>query len=251
MKTRDGKKILLDLEKVALERPGVHSLAVFTSLGVLFFLYLPLGLFMGIKVGGAYSWNLFYFALLAIPAAGVAMHFALTKYRHPMAINIYSYTCISSASFYSAAFFMFACMSGVSCLDLWFIPVLWLAVELNAYRLSSRNSDADLITYFRRQFKLNEDGNYLFHLENTFLYRLKGTKKVPDWLYWLENSGGILIFIVGPGLFITSAVLKNNFDPRYAIAGGIAFLIAPAFRPVSTEFYTLRRALKLKQQGAF
>lgn len=251
MKTQDGKKIRLDLEKVALERPGVDSAAVFASLGVLLFLYLPLSLFVGLKIGGDYGWNLFYIALLVIPGAGVLMHFAFIKYRHPMAINILSYTCVSPFSFYSASFFMFACMSGVSLLNLWFIPVLWLVVELNAYRISCRNSDVDLIAYFRRQFKLDEDGNYLFHLENGFLDRLKGTKKISSWLYWLENSGGILIMVIGPLLFISSAALKDNFDPRFAVAGGIAFFIAPGLRFVSTEFYTLRRGLKLKQQGRF
>uniref|UniRef100_A6VUI8 Uncharacterized protein n=1 Tax=Marinomonas sp. (strain MWYL1) TaxID=400668 RepID=A6VUI8_MARMS len=251
MKTIDGKKIRLDLDKVMLERPGVKSIPVFASVGTLLFLYLPLALFVGLKLDSDYGWNLFYFALLAIPAAGILMYFALIKHRHPMAISIGASIVFSPASFYLISFFMFACMSGVSLLDLWFIPILWLVVELNAYRISCQNSDDDLIAYFRRQLKLDAEGNYLFHLENGFLDRLKGTKKVPNWLYWLENSGGMLIMVIGPLLFISSAALKNNFDPRFAIAGGIFFLMAPGCRFVSTEFYTLRRGLKLKQQGRF
>ncbi len=251
MKTKDGKKIRLDLDKLVSERAGVQSIPVFISLLILIFLYLPLSLYVGLKLSGEYGWTLFYTVVLAIPAAGILMHFALIKHRHPMAISIGASITISPACFYIASFFMFACMSSVSLWDLWFIPILWLLVELNAYRLSCRNSDEALITYFRRQFSLDNDGNYLFHLENGFLDRLKGTKKVPNWLYWLENSGGMLIMIIGPFLFITSASLKNNFDPRFAIAGGIFFLTAPVFRYISTEFYTLRRALKLKQQGAF
>ncbi|BFM48490.1 hypothetical protein [Marinomonas sp. THO17] len=250
MKTKNGKKILLDIEKVAKIRP-IKTIPIFTSFGIFLFLYLPLAAFVGLKLGGDCGWTLFYIAMFVIPVAGIFMHFSLIKHRHPMAINIFSYTCVSPTSFYASSFFMFACISGVSLWDLWFIPVLWLVVELNAYRLSRRNTDEMLITYFRRQFRLDESGNYLFYLENGFVGRLKETKKVPNWLYWLENSGGLLIMIIGPLLFITSAALRDNFDPRFAIAGGIAFLMAPGFRPVSTEFYTLRRALKLKQQGAF
>ncbi|BFM48478.1 hypothetical protein [Marinomonas sp. THO17] len=251
MKTKDGKKIHLDLEKLLLERPGLKLAGGFASFGVFMILYIPLATFIGIKLGGDYGWRLFYFALLAIPAAGFLMHFSLVKYRHPMAINIFLYFCVSPFGFYFTSFFMFACMSGVSLLDLWFIPMLWLVVEINAYRLSYRNSDTDLITYFRRQFTLDEDGNYLFRLDSKLVDHLRASKKVPHWLNWLENSMGILIMIIGPALFITSAVLKDNFDPRFAIAGGIFFFLAPACRFVSTEFYTLRRGLKLKQQGAF
>lgn len=251
MKTKDGKKIRLDLDKVLLERPGLNSIGVFASFGIFIFLYMPLAAFVGLKLEGSYGWKLFYFALLAIPLAGILMHFALTKYRYPMTINILSYACFSPASFYLFSFFMFACMSGVSLLDLWFIPILWLVVELNAYRIACRNSDADLITHFRRQFSLDANGNYLFCLDNKLVHHLRVTREVPNWLYRLESSGGMLIMAIGPLLFISSATLKDNFDPRFAIAGGIAFLMAPGCRFVSTELYTLRRGLKLKQQGKF
>ena len=77
------------------------------------------------------------------------------------------------------------------------------------------------------------------------------TLNMARWLYWLENGGGMMILIIGPVLFITSATLKNNFDPRFAIVGIIFFFLGMGVRFVSTEFHTLRRGLKLKREGKF
>ena len=250
MKAKDGKRIFLDIEKIQKEK---QNLKFFLEASALMFGVLPLGsllMHIGVKYGSEYGWPTFYTSVFFTVFLWFYLKWLALKFRHPMGIII-PMLMFSSSTCFMISFLSFGTISGVSLWDIWFIPAIWVLVELNAYRISRQNSDDDLIFYFRKQFRRDIEGNNLFYHQTNFTDRIKGTRDTPRWLYWLENGGGMMIMIIGPVLFITSATLKNNFDPRFAIVGIIFFFLGLGLRYVSTEFYTLRRGLKLKQEGRF
>ena len=239
MRAKDGKKILLDIEKIQKEKP---NLKFGLEAGAVSFGILPatvLLMYVGLKHGGEYGWPLFYVSVFATIFLWFFLKWFVLKRRHPMGLFI-PMIIISPFALFSVSFLAFGTMSGVSLWDIWFIPAIWVLVELNAYRISRWNSDDDLIACFRRYFRRDVEGNHLFNHSTSYADRAKGTRDTPRWLYWLENGGGMMILIIGPVLFITSATLKNNFDPRFAIVGIIFFFLGMGVRFVSTEFHTLR-----------
>lgn len=251
MKTKNGSKILLDIERVLDAFPIRKDMAILVPIFLMIWLFSPIIILFGESGGRHIGWRAFFYSLGFVSVLAVFYRLLLLKLRHPMSLQLISQTFISPITMLWSSYFWFLNMSGVSYLDVWFIPVVWVLVEINAYYISCKNSDADLIAYFRTRFRKGKNDSYLFFHEPNFMQKIKGTRHITRWLYWLENGGGILIMIVGPAFFITSAALRDNFDPRFAIAGGILFFLGIGMRYVSTEFYTLRRGLKLKQEGRF
>lgn len=251
MKTKDGKKILLDIEKVLQAFPMRKGMTIAVPIFLMIWLFSPIIIFFGSTYGQMIGWSIFFYTSIFILALSVLYRVLLLRFNHPLSLQFMSHTACSPLIMLCSSYFWFLNMSEISYLDIWFIPVIWIMTEANAFHIAYKNSDSDLIAYFCTRFRKDGNGNFLFYHEPNFMNKIKGTKHIPRWLYCLENGGGMALMIIGPVLFITSAALKNNFDPRFAIVGGINFFLGVGMRYVSTEFYTLRRGLKLKQQGKF
>ena len=138
---------------------------------------------------------------------------------------------------------------------LWLALVIlaWCASEFaHHYEKSSVNND-EVARSYAQNFSKNFDGYIMYTPDENRKTKSLSVRK--NAFIKILDTGGMLVMslmvLIGPFLFIRSQLYREDFEPRFVIAGAIMLVLAFGFRRFYTRSSFSRRALLLKQAEKF
>lgn len=155
--------------------------------------------------------------------------------------------------FFFAQSIFWLLLSSVHLLWVAFVILAWGISEV-AHSYEKRSIDKDtLVRAYSPNFSRNHNGDITYTPDETQKGELLKVKKnfLITLLDWGAMLGLGLLILVGPFLFVTSQFYREDFEPRFAIAGAVMFFIAFGFRRFYTRSSFSKRALLLKQDDSF
>ena len=189
--------------------------------------------------------NIIYFVLIFF------LRYQILTLRDPYAAVVLVHM-INFRIFFAQSIFWLL-LSSVHWLWIGLVMLAWVTSEV-AHRYEKLSVDNDkLVRAYALNFSKKPDGDITYTPDETHKNDLLEVQK-PFWIALWDKGGMLglgLLVLVGPFLFMRSQLYREDFDPRFAIAGAVMFLIAFGFRRFYTRSSFGRRALLLKQQGKF
>ncbi|MDC7218131.1 MAG: hypothetical protein PQJ28_03805 [Spirochaetales bacterium] len=251
MKTIHGQEIVMSDE--AMERAsGFNFIACSMPLFLIMSLF---PLFMVLHRYEILNKKSTFISIIVI-CIGYALYALITKFfffkkRHPFSIYLIGFP-FHFRNFYASSFFCFI-MASTHWIIILFVTLGWLLSELIHFYDQKKISDEEIIKAFRRKFKSCSNGKINYTPND------KGTERIlkieeNNPLNLIDKFGVIgcgIIALAGPFLISASQLYRENFEPRYVIAGTLAFFLGAGVRTFNTRFSLSMRALNLKKKGKF
>ncbi|OSQ46443.1 hypothetical protein [Thalassospira sp. MCCC 1A01428] len=251
MKTIHGQEIVMS--EAAMERAsGFNFLACCMPLFLIMSLF---PLFMAsykyeiLNKNYIYTTVIFLISIYTLYA--IAIKFLFFEKNHPFSIYLIGFP-FHFRNFYISSLCCFI-MASTHWIIIFFVILGWLLSEFIHFHDQKKNSDEKITEAFKKNFKSNPDGKIHYTPSD------KGTENIlkieqPTLFNFIDKIGIIgcgIIALTGPFLIPTSQLYRDNFEPRYIIAGTLAFFLGAGVRTFNTKFSLSMRAVKLKKNGRF
>ncbi|MFV0295366.1 MAG: hypothetical protein ACK5JT_04520 [Hyphomicrobiaceae bacterium] len=152
---------------------------------------------------------------------------------------------MSSWTFYPGAIF-WAELSSLPRIVPVLIVLMWLISEFVSRHILKGISDQEVIFTFNNSFRKGEFGNILYNPVNERPKAYFNSSSRGAILWTIEILPAFCLGVLGPYLYLKSFLLRGNLEPRFMIAFAFSLAFAAMTRSVTTEYYLVRRALKLK-----
>lgn len=152
---------------------------------------------------------------------------------------------MSSRTFYLGAI-LWAELASLPRIVLALVVLAWLISEFISRRILMKMSDEEVIFTFRNSSRQGERGNIMYNpvAERPTVYFNPSNRGAALWV--IEVLPVFCLGVLGPYLYLKSFLLRDNFEPKFVIVFGFTLAFAAMTRTVTTEYYLVRRALKLK-----
>lgn len=133
---------------------------------------------------------------------------------------------------------------------IWLVTIVayWALCEIAGATENSAIADQDIEKSFRKSFKTADDGQVFYTPDPKSKEFLHGRRRpvistlVERVAFW---GCGVIVFF-GGSLFLTSQLLRDNFEPRFLMASGMLFFVGGALRSPTLEQKIAVRALRLR-----
>ena len=244
------RKVIWDVEKVKSVSPSYSGFANISWLMLAFIVLFP-ALMLIVDRLEKYNWSIFCLIIFVFGLVVSASRLNFNKFKNPIFAYYFWLIFFSPRVFFPGAMLWYANTSYPIIFEL-FILALWGFVEYLAYKKCWALSDKSIIKTFKPNFRVNADGDVLYDSTKRRSEKWADPHQSESGvLYYFENFGGYLLAIFGPAIFIFSQLQRYNFEPRYIIMMIICLVLGVGSRFVLTDYYFVKRAIKLKQVEKF
>lgn len=242
LKTRDGRSILLNLEALKKDKPGLSGLLNVTPLTFALFTLAPFLIRFGPGLGAIWT------AIIAVMIIfGIIVYLRISIYRlqDPLAFDKARVIGFSSWIYYPGAL-LWLDLSGAPRKYLLLVALAWLISEAVSCIKLRAISDTQLAEGFKDKFSQDIDHNIRYDApkEPREEFLAPDARSLPLWI--IEILPTAILLILGPFLYLTSFMLRSDFQPRFLIVFAFSFAFATLTRTTTTEYLIVRRALKQK-----
>ncbi|MEL6722998.1 MAG: hypothetical protein AAFP10_07240 [Pseudomonadota bacterium] len=251
LETHDGREIILDVDRIKSNAVSYSGFLNISWLMPLIFLFSPAVMLSANKLGGPSGWLLFYLSLFFCIALVIFGRLNFNHIKSPLFAYYISLGSFSPRVFFPSAMLWYANANHPLILEL-FIFGLWVLIEYLAYRKCHVVSNHHIIKAFKANFRLSDTGDILY--DSTRPRNEKWANSHQDngsFLYYFENFGGYFLVIFGPIIFIFSQLQRTDFEPRFMIAMIMCLILGLGSRFMLTDYYFVKRIIKLRQKQKF
>lgn len=247
MQTKDGQTIKLDLSTMGDNaESALKTIAWAPALFYILLIGAPLAMLMD-KLDVA--WGV-YAAMAASLAASVAGFVYLNKMTSPPSPYLPHRGAQACVHFRLMMLSTLLCFvyAEVAVVYLAATVILWAYFEFRHATAVAQITDEQLCEAYPTRFKQLETGELVYDSRA----KIEGLATEPWHATKIAEIILIpLVIVAGGFLYIRSFTLRDNFEPRFLIAGCIALFIAFAVRSFMTRVALDIRALNLKAEGRF
>lgn len=240
--TKVPRRVLLDLEGLKVGKPELSSLYYASPLVPGIFTLAPFMFLIGPRLGAGLSLAIVVFTVFSM----IAFLRMLTYVKkNPLGFNILKIVSLSSRTFYLGAI-LWAELASFPRIILIFVAALWLFSELISRHIVRKLSDQQVEFTFEKSFKRDKSGDILYNPVEERPETHFDSSKRGAVLWVVEVLPAICLGVLAPYLYLKSFLLRDNLEPRFMIVFAFTLAFAAMTRTVTTEYYLVRRALKLK-----
>lgn len=176
------------------------------------------------------------------------LRISIYRWRAPLAFDTARLIGFSSWTYYPGAMLWLE-LSGVGRKYLLVVALVWLVSELISFTKLKAISDSQLTKAFSASFSTDADGNILYDATKERSLEILSADSRSRLLEVFEVLPTVVVFILGPYLYINSFMLRTDFQPRFLICCAFAFAFATLTRMITMEYRIVRRALRLKAKA--
>ncbi|PKR53975.1 hypothetical protein [Thalassospira marina] len=251
MNTPEGKNIILSNK--AMERISNFN---FLAFGMALFLLFPIfPLLMTLEKYDIASettlYKLTFIKLITYIVYAIIIRQKFFKNRNPLTVYLITFP-LHFRTFYICSISCFI-MASANWPVLVLVSLGWALSEAIHFHDINSTKNEKIKKAFKTKFQNSADGKIHFTPGDDGAEKILKTKhpRIIEIIDKTTSLGGGILVLFGPLIFSTSFLYRNNFEPRYIIAGTLAFFMGMGFRTFRTRASINMRAIALKKKGYF